>query len=142
MEPLLERLLTSFGGSEANFLELCFRRFPYGNFHTEATSKKFRSPSGNFRPNHPRISEKSLHEHFQSGGWLEDCLKHSAGEPLSSRWGCTLALALAPVRACSREPTSVDDLMCSMTDGISEEDKRATTTVKVEIKSKLIPKQL
>ena len=76
MEPLLEGLLKSVGGSEANFLELCFGRFPYGNFHTKATSKKFRPPSGNFRPNPPppETSEKSLHELFQPGGWLEDCL--------------------------------------------------------------------
>ena len=26
------------GGSEANFLEVCFGRIPYGNFHTKATS--------------------------------------------------------------------------------------------------------
>ena len=74
MEPLLEGLLRSLGGSEADFLELCFGRFPYGNFHTKATSKKFRTPSGNFRPNPPQTSEKSLHELFQSGGWLENCL--------------------------------------------------------------------
>ena len=55
MEPLLEGLLRSLGGSEANFLELCFGRFPCGNFHTKATSKKFRPPSGNFRPNPPEL---------------------------------------------------------------------------------------
>ena len=55
MEPLLEGLLRSLGGSEANFLELCFGRFPYGNFHTKATSKKLRPPSGNFRPNPPEL---------------------------------------------------------------------------------------
>ena len=53
MGPLLKGLLRSLGGSEANFLELCFGRSPYGNFHTKATSKKFRPPSGNFRPNPP-----------------------------------------------------------------------------------------
>ena len=30
MEPLLEELLRSLWGSEANLLELCFGRFPYG----------------------------------------------------------------------------------------------------------------
>ena len=55
MEPLLEGFLRSLGGSEANFLELCFGRFPCGNFHTKATSKKFRPPSGNFRPNPPEL---------------------------------------------------------------------------------------
>ena len=53
LEPLLKGLLRSLGGSEANFLELCFGWFLYGNFHTKATSKKFRPPSGNFRPNTP-----------------------------------------------------------------------------------------
>ena len=60
MEPLLEGLLRSLGGSEANFLEVCFGRIPCGNFHTEATSKKSRPPSGNFRPNPPRSSDQSL----------------------------------------------------------------------------------
>ena len=55
MGPLLEGLLRSLGGSEANFLELCFGRLPYGNFHTKATSKKSRPPSGNFRPNPPEL---------------------------------------------------------------------------------------
>ena len=55
MGPLLEGLLRSLGGSEANFLELCSGRLPYGNFHTKATSKKFRPPSGNFRPNPPEL---------------------------------------------------------------------------------------
>ena len=36
------------GGSEANFLEICFRRIASGNFHTKAASKKSRPPSGNF----------------------------------------------------------------------------------------------
>ena len=47
--------LQVWGGSEANFLELCFGRFLYGNFHTKAASKKFRPPSGNFRPNPPEL---------------------------------------------------------------------------------------
>ena len=55
LEPLLKGLLRSLGGSEANFLELCFGWFPFGNFHTKATSKKFRPPSGNFRPNPPEL---------------------------------------------------------------------------------------
>ena len=55
MEPLLEGLLRSLGGSEANFLEVCFGRLPSGNFHTKATSKKSRPPSGNFRPNPPEL---------------------------------------------------------------------------------------
>ena len=63
MEPLLEGLLRG-GGSEANFLEVFFRRIPSGNVHTKATSKKSRPPSGNFRPNPPRTSEKSLQEFF------------------------------------------------------------------------------
>ena len=46
MEPLLEGLLRSLGGSEANFLEVCFGRIPCGNFYTKATSKKSRPPSG------------------------------------------------------------------------------------------------
>ena len=40
MEPLLEGLLRSLGGSEASFFEVCFGRIPYGNFHTKVTSKK------------------------------------------------------------------------------------------------------
>ena len=70
MEPLLEGLLRSLGGSEANFLELCFGRFLYGNFHTKATSKKFRPPSGNFRlkpselPRSPSMSFSS-----REAGW-------------------------------------------------------------------------
>ena len=55
MGPLLEGLLRTLGGSEANFLELCFGRLPYGDFHTKETSKKFRPPSGNFRPNPPEL---------------------------------------------------------------------------------------
>ena len=55
MEPLLEGLLRSLGGSEANFLELCFGRIPCGNFQTKATSKKSRPPSGNFRRNPPEL---------------------------------------------------------------------------------------
>ena len=47
--------LEVWGGSEANFLELCFGSFPYGNFHTKATSKKFSPPSGDFRPNPPKL---------------------------------------------------------------------------------------
>ena len=54
MEPLLEGLLRSLGGSEANFLEVCFGTIPCGNFHTKATSKS-RPPSGNFRPNPPEL---------------------------------------------------------------------------------------
>ena len=55
MEPLLEGLLRSLGGSEANLLDVCLGRIPYGNFHTKATSKKSRAPSGNFRPNPPEL---------------------------------------------------------------------------------------
>ena len=43
------------GGSEANFLEVCFGRIPCGNFHTKTTSKKSRPPSGNFLPNPPEL---------------------------------------------------------------------------------------
>ena len=53
MEPLLEGILRSFEGSEADFVEVCFGRILYGNFHTKATSKKSGPPSGNFRPNPP-----------------------------------------------------------------------------------------
>ena len=64
--------LEVWGGSEANFLEVCFGRIPSGNFHTKATSKKSGPPSGNFRPNPPPpTSEKSLQKLFQSRGWLE-----------------------------------------------------------------------
>ena len=70
MEPLLEGLLRSLGGSEANFLELCFGRFPYGNFHTKATSKKFRPPSGNFRPNPPELPRSpSMSFSSREAGW-------------------------------------------------------------------------
>ena len=44
MEPLLEGLLRSLGGSEANFLEVCLGRIPLGDLHTKATSKKSRPP--------------------------------------------------------------------------------------------------
>ena len=70
MEPLLERLLRSLGGSEANFLEVCLGRIPYGNFHTKATSKKSRQPSGNFRlnpPELPRSPSRSFSSH--EAGW-------------------------------------------------------------------------
>ena len=70
MEPLLEGLLRSLGGSEANFLELCFGRFPYGNFNTKATSKKFRSPSGNFCPNPPKLPRSpSMSFSSREAGW-------------------------------------------------------------------------
>ena len=81
MEPLLEGLLRSLGGSEANFLEVCFGRLPSGNFHTEVTSKKSRPPSGNFRPNPPELP-RSPSRSFSSheAGWksvLEgDATKH------------------------------------------------------------------
>ena len=71
MEPLLEGLLRSLGGcSEANFLEVSFGRIPSGNFHTKATSKKSRPPSGNFRPNPPELP-RSLSRSFSSheAGW-------------------------------------------------------------------------
>ena len=55
MEPLLKGLLRSLGGSEVNFLEVCFGRIPSGNIHTKATSKKSRPPSGKFRPNPPEL---------------------------------------------------------------------------------------
>ena len=74
MEPLLEGLLRSLGGSEANFLEVCLGRIPCGNFHTKATSKKSRPPFRKLLLEPPQTSEKSLQELFQSGGWLEDCL--------------------------------------------------------------------
>ena len=63
-------LLRSLGGSEANFLEVCFGRLPPGNFHTKATSKKSRPPSGHFRPNPPelpRSSPRSFSSH--EAGW-------------------------------------------------------------------------
>ena len=71
MEPLLEGLLRSLGGSEANFLEVCFGRLPSGNFHTKVTSKKSRPPSGNFRPNPPRNFLRSPSRSFSSheAGW-------------------------------------------------------------------------
>ena len=74
MEPLLEGLLRSLGGSEANFLEVSFGRIPSGNVHTKATSKKSRPPYGNFRPTPPQTPEKSLQELFQSRSWLEEYL--------------------------------------------------------------------
>ena len=70
MEPLLEGLLRSLGGSEANFLELCFGRFRCGKFHTRATSKKFRPPSGNFRPNPPELPRRPSRSFSSRGtGW-------------------------------------------------------------------------
>ena len=104
MGPLLEGLLRSLGGSEANFLELCFGRFPYGNFHTKATSKKFRPPSGNFRPNPPRTSEKSLHELFQSGGWPENCLTQAKTEVAPQFLdSCAAEVALQQCLFCSAD---------------------------------------
>ena len=62
--------LEVWGGSEANFLELCFGRFPYGNFHTKATSKKFGPPSGNFRPNPPELPRSpSMSFSSREAGW-------------------------------------------------------------------------
>ena len=52
-ERLLKGLLRSLAGSDANFLEVCFGRISYGNFHTKATSKKSRPPSGNFCQKRP-----------------------------------------------------------------------------------------
>ena len=85
MEPLLKGLLRSLGGSEANFLELCFGRFPYGNFHTKATSKKFRPPSGNFRQNPPELP-RSPSTNFSSreAGWkiiLDKSLLYRLAKP-------------------------------------------------------------
>ena len=51
----------------------CFGRIPCGTFHTKATSKKSRPPSGNFRSNPTEFREVPPGA-FQSGGWLEDCL--------------------------------------------------------------------
>ena len=70
MEPLLEGLLRILGGSEANFLEVCFGRIPSGNLHAKATSKKSRPPSGNFRPNPPELP-RSPSRSFSShkAGW-------------------------------------------------------------------------
>ena len=71
MEPLLEGLLRSLGGSEANFLEVYFGRNPWGYFfHTKATSKKSRPPSGNFRqnpPETPRSPSRSFSR--REAGW-------------------------------------------------------------------------
>ena len=104
MEPLLEGLLRSLGGSEANFLELCFGRFPCGKFHTRATSKKFRPPSGNFRPNPPELP-RSPSRSFSSRetGWRTLLLKRqqpwNAAKSHAPRWisdlsfhGCWLGL--------------------------------------------------
>ena len=57
-------------GSEADFLEVCFGRIPYGNFHTKATSKKSGPPSGNFCLNPPELP-RSPSRSFSSdeAGW-------------------------------------------------------------------------
>ena len=60
MEPLLEGLLRSLGGYEANFLEVCFGRILYGNFHTKATSLGPLPETSARIP--PRTSEKSIQE--------------------------------------------------------------------------------
>ena len=75
MEPLLEGLLRSLGGSEANFLELCFRGFLYGYVYTKATSKKSGPPSGNFRPNPRELPRSPSRSFFQPQGGLEDSLR-------------------------------------------------------------------
>ena len=60
MEPLLEGLLRSLGGSEADFLEVCFGRIAYGNSPTPGqllrslgplleTSARTPPPPRNFR---------------------------------------------------------------------------------------------
>ena len=71
MEPLLEGLLRSLGGSEANFLEVYFGRNSCGIFHTKATSKKSRPPSGNFRQNPPPETPRSPSRSFsrREAGW-------------------------------------------------------------------------
>ena len=66
MEPLLEGLLRSFGGSEENFLEVCLGRIPHGNVHTKAASKMSGAPFQKLLPEPPRTSKKSLQELFQS----------------------------------------------------------------------------
>ena len=62
--------LEVWGGSEANFLEVCFGRIPSGNLHTKAASKKSRPPSGNFCPNPPELP-RSPSRSFSSheAGW-------------------------------------------------------------------------
>ena len=52
MEPLLEGLLRS---SEANVLQVCFRRIPYGHVHTKATSKKSGPPCKKLPPEPPEL---------------------------------------------------------------------------------------
>ena len=60
MEPLLERLLRSLGGSEAIFLEACFGRLPYGNFFAKAASKKSRAPSGTSGRSQPKPRPRAI----------------------------------------------------------------------------------
>ena len=61
------------GGSEANFLEVCF------GFHLEISTRRHHLRSlGPFRklpPEPPRTSDMSVQELFQSRGWLEDHLR-------------------------------------------------------------------
>ena len=85
MEPLLEGLLRSSGGSEANFLEVCFGRLPSGNFHTKTTSKKSGPPSGNVRlnpPELPRSPSRSFSSH--EAGWKT--VLENASQPQPHRY--------------------------------------------------------
>ena len=90
VEPLLERLLRSLGGSVANFLELCLGRIPYGNFHTKATSKKSRPPSGSFRPNPPELP-RSLSRSFsrRKAGWKTVLVMKKSGGKVRKKSGST-----------------------------------------------------
>ena len=83
MEPLLEGLLRSLGGSEANFLEVCLARIPYGNFHAKANTKKSGRPSGNFCPNRPPPPQlpRSPSRSFPVTRLLEDSLTLGAAAP-------------------------------------------------------------
>ena len=105
--------LEVWGGSEANFLEVCFGTIPYGDFHTKATSKKSGPPSGKFRPTSPQTSEKSLQELFQARGWLEDSLTHTkAGAGASTRLVRALeglAAMATSLLACAFTKQSRDD---------------------------------
>ena len=72
------------GGSEANFLEVCFGRILYGNFHTNATSKKSAPPFPEAsHPNSPWTFEKSL-QSFSSheAGWKCERQLCANSEPL------------------------------------------------------------
>ena len=116
--------LEVWGGSAANFLEVCFEKIPYGNFHTKETSKKSGPPSGSFRPNPPppnfrdvpagafpigRLVGKLSYIYFLKH--IEDLMsRHCQGSSTQHK----IVFLLHPsVIACARRLKKMQDFQCA-----------------------------